>query len=746
MSSNPEIMKKLLEIFRQELDEQLQSITNNLIKLEKNNLSSTENDNIIESIFRSAHNIKGAARGVGVQDIGNIAHHIENLFSAMQKKTLTVSKTIIDLCLEAIDNMRAAMDSFTYHKPLPFDLNDILSRLSQGESSSTIPTSMENTKKTVTTEKKSKIIIEPEEKNAEDVSKEHETIRVSIDSLDRISALMEEIQVSKISIEDHYINFSKLGNKIKQFEHAWKQIGYHINSKELSETVKKLYHSNHDNILEISSGAQQTQKNIKQTINELTILSDSLQEELRMLRLIPASVLLNTLPRIVRDISNNLGKKIELIITGDSVKIDKLILEGLQNPLIHLLRNAIDHGIESPEIRRKLGKSEIGKIKIDVQDEGGHILITFSDDGGGIDVKQIALMAERKNMFSKSILDTMSESAILNLIFSPGFSTKEIITEVSGRGVGLDVVKSNIVNLKGEVNVSTHLGIGTTFSLKLPLTLASERGLMVKCSDQLFVIPTSKIERVLLLKSNTIVALETSQVIILDKHPIPLKCLADVVGIPSKDFSADPTLSVLVIRNENESVALIVDEIIGEREIIIKPLSAPLSHIPSVAGGTLAGNGQAILVLNINNLIKTALNLRQESQITKQDTLEKPATRTRILVVDDSITTRTLEKNILESKNYDVTIAVNGKEAWDLLQKHKFSLLITDVNMPIMDGFSLTENVKKSEKLHELPVIIVTALESDAEKKRGIEVGANAYLVKSQFESETLLEIVQQLV
>lgn len=737
MSMNPEVLRKLLQIFREELAEQLQTITNGLLKLEKGDLSIEESDKVIEIIFRSAHNIKGAARGVGVKNVGDIAHQIETLFSDIQRRKLESSPAIIDLCLEAVDNMRAAMDAFTQNTPLPFDLNDILSRLANGETGETSKTDSrkpEYSKKNTDNNKTSPAIL-----------KEYETIRVSIDSLDRITALMEEIQVNKISIEDHYSDIAKLSIKTKQMIHVWKQLGYTINNTENNEPLQKLYHSNTINVCDVTNISQQLQKSMRESINELAILSDALQEELRMLRLMPASALLHTLPRTARDISQELGKRIELSITGDAVKMDKLILEGLQNPLMHLLRNAIDHGIESEDVRRSLGKPVIGKIQIHVQDEGDQILISVSDDGGGIDVKQIAAIAENKNIFNKSTLDKMSPADILELVFRPGFSTKEIITDVSGRGIGLNVVKENIANLKGQVTITSEIGKGTTFHLRVPLTLASERGLLIKCVDELFVIPTSIVERVLLLKASDIIDIEASQAIVLNEHPIPLRSLADVLGF-TYHSSKQEQFPIVVLRKEKNAVALLVSEIIGEREIVVKPLQAPLDHILSVAGGTLSGNGQAIIVLNTNDLINTALQLKKAAHIVTQDSTDKTAARIHILVVDDSITTRTMEKNILESRDYQVTVAVNGKEAWDLLQKQKFSILITDINMPVMDGFTLTENVKKHEKLHDLPVIIVTSMDSEEEKKRGIEVGADAYIVKSQFESEALLEIVEQLV
>ncbi len=730
MAIDPEVLKKLLQTFKEELDEQLQSITNGLLKLEKGDISSEETDKIIESIFRSAHNIKGAARGVGVKNVGDLAHHIETLFSSIQKKTSTYSPAIIDLCLEAIDSMRSAMNAFTNDQPLSFDLKNILSRLS-GEPD------------TLTSEKSKEI--NTKSKNRE-TNSEYETIRVSIDSLDRISAVIEEIQVNKIFIEDHYADLAKLSNKIKRMMPVWKQLSLSAKNKEIPENLQKIYTSNIDNMLEISGSMQQIQKNIRKGVNDLATLSDSLEEELSMVRLVPASTLLNTLPRVVRDVSRELNKKIELTITGDSVKMDKMVLEGLKNPLIHLIRNAIDHGIEKSDKRLSLGKPEVGQININVQEEGDKILISVSDDGAGIDVKKIAEIAKDKKILMHSQLDTLNTSDILDVIFSPGFSTKEIITDVSGRGIGLDVVKSNITHLKGQVNVTTILEKGTTFNLRVPFTLASERGLIVMCEKQVFVLPTNIIERILLLKTNSIIDVEADQAILLDQHPIPFRSLAAVLGFQHQPVDSQIQHPVVLLRKNNNAVALLVNEIIGEREIVVKPLQSPLINIPCISGGTLAGNGQVIMVLNTNDLMKTALSLGKTSRVVAKDTSTKSVKRVHILVVDDSITTRTLEKNILESKEYQVTVAVNGKEAWDLLQTQKFSLLITDVSMPLMDGFTLTENVKKDDKLHDLPVIIVTSLESEEEKKRGIEVGADAYIIKSQFESGTLLDIVEQLI
>ncbi len=461
--------------------------------------------------------------------------------------------------------------------------------------------------------------------------------------------------------------------------------------------------------------------------------------------MIPVGNLLCTFPRYVRDLSQELQKNVELILKGEDVKVDKAVLEGLKDPMIHLLRNSIDHGIESESVRKERGKPEKGLITIEIKEEQGLIKISITDDGTGIDVKKLSAMAESKKLLKKEELDKMDDAEKLDLIFRSGFSTKDIITDTSGRGVGLDVVKSNIDNLNGHISISTIPEKSTTFTLSVPLSIASERGLLIKCAEQNFVVPTSSVERVLLINPEQIINVQGGQAIVLENKTIPLKILSDILNLENKSTVNANKLSIIVINRGNHILAFLVDEIVGEKEIVIKALQDPLSKTPCVSGGTLLESNRVIMVLEPGDLIHHALqkNTRHVS-LKKENTNESD--KKHILVVDDSITTRTLEKNILESKNYEVTVAVNGKDAWDILQKKKFSLLITDIMMPVMDGFTLTEHVKSSENLRDLPVIIVTSLGSDAEKKRGIDVGADAYIVKNEFESGALLSIVSQLV
>jgi two-component system, chemotaxis family, sensor kinase CheA len=727
MNLDPEILKKLIETFKPELEEKLQDITDHALILERAGLDEPTRKNAIEIIFRAAHNIKGTSRGIGINDVGTLAHHLESLFTNIQKNTITLSPAIISLTLDAVDKLRQAMQAFISKKPLDFNLEEFIHHLNTGQ-----PLTKEQKHEEIP-------IISTKEMTPESI--DSDSIRVSIKNLDHISALMEEFQLNKIAIDDHYNALAHLSTKMASFEQQLKQVMHYTDPN--ASTSKALAGINHvfSDLVHETLHLQQT---MHKRINEINVLSNTLLDEVRTLRLIPAAVLLRTLPRTVRDIAQSLQKSVEFSIHGDSVKMDKMVLEGLKDPLIHILRNAVDHGIEESTVRKAANKPEVAHIAMHVIDQGDHIDIQITDDGAGIDSKKIADTACQKNLLTPEELLTLSNDDILNLVFKPGFSTKKIITDVSGRGFGLDIVKENITRLKGHVSIATELGKGTMISLSVPLTLASERGFLITCAGQTFVIPSTLIEHVVTLPKKNILHIEGTEAIDIDQHPIPLRLLSSLLNI-SQQIPNKELYTVLIAKKDQDHIGFIVDEILGEREIVIKPTLAPLDNMTLVSGGTLSSEGKVILVLNVNALINQALTRTQHISIEEApETLIAPH-RPHILIVDDSITTRTLEKNILESKEYKVTAAVNGKEAWDLLQKESFSLVITDVSMPIMDGFTLTEHIKTNDKLRELPVIIVTSLDSEAEKKRGIDVGADAYIIKNAFESNELLSIVAQL-
>lgn len=668
-----ELLDKILSTFSVELQEQTQLIIDHLLLLEKNG-SIAES---IDIIFRAAHNIKGTSRGLGINTIGDIAHRLESLFSSIKKNEMTLTKDIIDASLSNVDKMRSC---FLEYMNLNNDKN---------------------------------IDKNPQIKNTQPTN---DMVHVSVEKINNVLSLMEEMQSSKIALEDLFFSLNT-----------------YLKDKNISKN--DFHHS-----------VNRLNDEIKLQLKDFNSVTNEIHEEIRFLRLVPASSLFDAFPRYVRDLSNKLDKKVDLTVIDDGIRVDKYILEKLKDPIMHILRNAIDHGIEDKLSREKANKPDTGKIAIVIKEISNAIVISIKDDGAGINKSKVLQSALDAHLITQEEVSKYSEIDIFNLIFLPGFSTKSTVTDISGRGVGLNVVKENLASIRGTVSVESDFGKSTTFILTVPITLSSERGFLFRCQNHLFIIPVSSVTSVCFIDQNAISSVSGVQVIQVGEKTIPLVSLAMILGLEINKPSQSSKCPVIIVKDKSTELAFIVDEIIEEREIFIKRLNAPLDKLALFSGGTLLDRNQVVLVLNANELLKIALQNTSQNAVFFEEKNEKNDDRLSVLVVDDSITTRTLEKNILENKNYNVTVAVNGKEAWDLLQKKKFSLLITDVSMPIMDGFTLTEKVKQSDALKALPVIIVTSLENAAEKSRGMEVGADAYIVKNEFESGMLLEIIDQLV
>lgn len=364
---------------------------------------------------------------------------------------------------------------------------------------------------------------------------------------------------------------------------------------------------NFTELTEAKKAAHLIERELRIPISELSILLNALQDEIRTLRLIPVTNQLRYLPRIVRDLAQELNKEVNFEIKSNQVKIDKLILDGLKDPIVHILRNAIDHGIENSEVRLRAGKSPQGNISIEVVQKNNQIVFKIIDDGAGIKTEDVIRSALQKNIITQTELETMKQENIYDLLFRPGFSTRKSATDISGRGIGLDVVRSNLLRLKGQVNVESQTGKGTIFFLQVPLTLATERGLIVMCSSQTFVIVTSAVECVLLLQKKDIVNVEGNPTVLVKEQPILLCSLSKVLSLDENKKNLKENFSVVVIKKDEECLALLVDEIIGEREIVLKPLQEPLANIPCVIGATLTGSNQINFVLNSAEIIKRVL-------------------------------------------------------------------------------------------------------------------------------------------
>lgn len=754
---DPEILHQLLLMFKSELNEQIQAITEGLLLLEKG-IKDKQREDCIDNIFRSAHNIKGAARGIDIKDIGNIAHSLETLFSKLRDENFVVNASLINLCLLSLDKMQSAMVSFEKKAPLDFDLQELTEQLdnwSHEENKIDHVNTTINEKINLPNEQPVTHEQLPDETQEEapaiitPITEEDGIVRISLQKLDQISAITEDLTISKMEMMQHLNEIKQLYEDSQSFSREWVQslaalkqtedtsILAHQESSPLTATTSAI------NRFRIST--QKLYKQMRESTNRFSLLFMQLQDQMRSMHLVPATTQLQPLGRNVRDIAQELGKQIDFKISGGEIELDRPILEGIKAPLIHLLRNAIDHGIETPQERIISDKPEIAQLTIEVVKANDRILITVSDDGRGINVNTIADQAIKKNLLAQHEITALSETEILDLIFRPGFSSKEIITDISGRGVGLDVVLSNVRNLKGTVKIETQLGKGTHFIINLPLTLSTDHGLMIRIGDDNFAIPISSVEHVTEIKRDEIINIGGSQAILLNDEAIPLRNLATVLELKKNEFKSLDHLFIVVISKGQQRVALLVNEIIGEQELVIKRLKKPLKSIRNVMGAAFVGSDEVIIVLNTNDLVISALRLGNITpvQVNDESTETKPS---HILIVDDSITIRTFQKTTLEACGYHVHVAVDGQNAWNMIQKQDFNLIVTDVEMPFMNGFELTERIKKTDKFKHIPIIIVTSLNSEAEQRRGIEVGADAYIVKSQFESKVLLDVINQLI
>jgi two-component system chemotaxis sensor kinase CheA len=599
-----------------------------------------------------------------------------------------------------------------------------------------------------------------------------ETIRVSVSKLDSLMEQLSELLVTKIHAQQRLEQVREAQEFMALWQKEWVAVrsaysrlarhgvNHESTGEELMASASR--RKELENLLEYVGASQERMREMSGLIDtlyreynsdtlQMALVIDGLEDEIKRVRMLPFNTITGTFARMVRDIVQTHGKQAVLEITGGEVEMDKRILEQIKDPLIHLLRNALDHGIEKPEQRLALGKPAHGTIKLAVEYSGKDVTITVADDGAGMDIEAIRRSAVRRNIPNAV---AFTESELVELIYHTGFTTNPIITDVSGRGVGMDVVRNNIESLHGQINLVWTPNQGSCFILTVPTSLTSSHGLLVRVSDQAFAIPLNSIIRILQISPEEVVSLGGQDTLRYDGKPILLVHLGDVLGLPHLNRSRNGAsrLPVVVLSAVERRMAFVVDELINEQEVVIKGLGRQLTRVGGIAGASVMGNGEVTLILQVADLIKLAVHGNNRSVLGPAQpseiaiVAETPAQR-RILVVDDSITTRTLEKNILEAAGYDVKLANDGLEAINLILSTDLpDLIISDIAMPRLDGFELTKKLKNDENTGRIPVILVTSLDSQEDKARGIEVGADAYIVKSSFDQTNLLETIEQLI
>jgi two-component system chemotaxis sensor kinase CheA len=454
---------------------------------------------------------------------------------------------------------------------------------------------------------------------------------------------------------------------------------------------------------------------------------------------------------MIRDLANEHGKDVGWMVHGGDLKVDRKVLEAIKDPLIHLVRNAIDHGIEPAEARSQAGKPPRGRVAVTITSpESGRIEVCVEDDGRGIDTADVRATAARTRLLTAEAAEALTDDQALDLIYRSGFSTSSLITDVSGHGLGMAIVKERVERLGGRVSLDTRPGQGTTVRMTLPASITTFFGLLVRSAGQLLLLPLDAVVRVIRIAPEEVERIEGRDVVRWDGRPLPVARLSGLLGLPNADDTLQPggKQMCVIIRSGEEKVGLLLEEILGDQEALVKELRPPLIRVRNVAAAGLLGTGQAVLILRPVDLIASFRTSPRQPAVGAAPTTAptQEARQPAILVVDDSITTRTMEQNLLEASGYRVRVAVDGVEAWTLLKSADFDLVVSDVDMPRMDGFELTARIRADRKLADLPVVLVTALEAREDKERGIEVGANAYIIKSSFDQSNLLEIIRRLI
>lgn len=729
-----------LDKFREETTEHIQKLNKNLLVLEND----PENVEIIGELSREAHTLKGSAKMMGINEIAEISHRMEDIFGLLREKEVVLRPEIIDILFESLDAIDSLLKAILSGDKHSINVKDICKRLKEISSEEGIPPSdfkQSEEKKTVKEEevdKKEKPFSLPPAEIAE-------TIRVNTSKLDKLVNLMSEIVVAQIKSGRYLTKMKELWTLAGEQVNLWEKIyktKIHLENTD-SKELEMIFNEVNNRSIKIRDESFILFKEYDENFRQTALVIEGLREGLMGIRMLPLSTVFNFFPRTVRDFAKEYNKEIKLEISGEDTELDKKVLEEIKDPLIHLVRNAIDHGIEESKERLRLNKPPAGKIKLSAKQEGDRVFIYIEDDGRGIDARKFKKVALKKGFIDKNTFESISDREAMFLIFEPGFTTSPIITNISGRGIGMEVVKNKIEGLKGEVLVESESGKGTKFSLSLPLTLATTRVLLVETSNQdIYAIPTASIETITRVFLKDIIYTEGKEALKMGRRVIPLVELSDLLGLP---FKSKEILPVVVISYARHRIGVVVNKLIGEEEIVIKNLGNFLKRVENIAGSTLLGSGEVVLVLNISEIMRLVSRMGKTKLFHRQETEKK---KRSILIVEDSLTTRELERSIIEAAGYKVEIAVDGVEAIEKVTgtDEKFDLLVVDIQMPRMDGFQLTEWMKKNEKYKDIPVIIVTALELAEEKKRGIEVGAEAYIVKSAFDQASLLDTIERLV
>ena len=795
-----ELAQRLMAAFLEELHEHVGAMNRHLLALEKYP-PPEQRQALLKELFRSAHTMKGAANANSIRPIEQFCHRLEDILVAVRDGHRTFSDDLFALCFQAADALEEAGSRLREEEDLAdsplVKLLPLIERAAAGEtvpitkparapvteapaarhpveshaaaSPAAEPCLSASTGSVGVT--RSQVATQPSppapslSASASSSSSPHvlesvseratATVRVPAEKLDLLLAQTGELLVARRRVESRLAEIHELRDWTAEWSAAWRMVDKPI--RKLTEPSRAAGRPGTAPPQALPRRAaavlQQTGERIRQLERRFEHLAtvlrddgrllaqtcDALDDEVNRVRMLPFAEVCAGLERAVRDVAHTTGKQVELVVEGADVEVDRSVLEELKGPLLHLVRNAVDHGVESPEKRQSVGKSPAATVTVSAAIRGAMIEVVIADDGQGFDTQRIREIASQRGLSIPS-----EERDLIRLIFQAGFSTAQAVTDISGRGIGLDVVQSRIESLHGTVDVDFTPGRGSRFTLNVPLTLTTIRAVLVRVGGHTYVIPTNSVRKILRFDTSRVASVGGRSCLLNGETPLPISFLSEFVRPGSTPQFTDHKQLGIELGSATSRVLFVVDEIIAEQDVVVKSLGHRIRRIRNVSGATLLPSGRVALLLNTANLIRSALG--QNPTIAAMPKTDAESVRVRrLLVAEDSLTTRTLMKSILETAGYEVVTAADGRQAWEILAKEPVDLVVSDVDMPRMNGFELTEAIRAARQFANLPVILVTARHSDEDKARGAEAGANGYVIKSAFDQRILLETIGQL-
>lgn len=737
----------MMDLFRQEAENNCLILSDNLLALEKN----PEDSEVLASLMRAAHSIKGAARVINLHSIVGLAHTMEDVFVAAQEGKVVLGHGHVDVLLDGTDLFAAIaeqpneqLDAWFKEQEKPIkDLEKVFREIAAGKAPGAVSRPPAKPKQVPV--KKKRGPDQPEAGKPADRS-----MRVSADGMNRLMGFAGEVQV-----ESRWLpSFSR---KVLRFKHrqdeVYRLLGKSVNA--FSSGLSEDYNIHDFRAMVAKMNICRSQLNeileeIEDHARRSTEISHHLYEEVLANRMRPFTDGITGFPRMVRDVGRELGKNVEFKIIGEETLVDRDILDKIEAPLNHLIRNAIDHGIELPQKRIEAGKPEMALISLEAKHSAGMLSITVSDDGCGIDIEKLRNTVIAKKMLGEETAHQLREAELLEFIFLPNFSTRNVAGKVSGRGVGLDVVHSAVQEVRGIIRTSTKLGVGTTFEMQLPLTLSVMRSLLVEISKEAYAFPLAAIDHVIRLQRDDVREIEGRQYITFNQERVGLVSGSQVLEKEEKNNQQNDQdeLLILVISDHYHRYGLIVDKFIEIRDLVVQPLDQRLKKVQDISSVAILEDGTPVLIVDVEDMIRTIDSLILGNRLRRIGKEEFPIERSvkRILVVDDSITVREVERNMLFVKGYDVMTAVDGLDGWNTMRSEAFDLVVTDVDMPRMNGIELVTLMRQDDKFSTLPVIIVSYKDREEDRNLGLEAGADYYLTKGSFQDEALVKAVEDLI